>query len=636
MSVTSGTLWKRRGGLGKHMPGAWQRRWFTLDSDTGLLTYYDQDHAPTQEETPRNTLNLKEEPCAYLRSPVDGAPTEHCLTIVPNDHDREKWRLCGSDTTEMSKWRSAVKPFDKGRKSTRRDSLMPGSVQGATVTSGREGGSMGGSSILEGDEDTDEDTPGTVEGRPKILSSPMPAPKPEPRSQVEPVVVPAVNSPRSVVKRTPRKSMSRRRGRFSAKTAGDSYEALLVLILMNACFMFGTVELVDPEYVQVLSTIGINIPVIAPTLSFVSVRYVLYVVLANFVVGRTLYLRANREVVAQSEEASALDASGGASPSGRRRLPSEASTVQTDTAEVEVKPAAAVADNGKCPIGVTFNESESLAPNCPDHSWSRCDHRHFKVRQKGYKQHGKKDSSAAPIYEVFAMDCFETERRKDHISRFMDLPDVKEMRAKLASGPGLAKYVPPLFVFQLQLPVEAPSLWGSKKEDGPGWAMCVFFKLSDASLQALLAGDSGGDDAVFPSGLRCFARWCQNYSTNMEWKKRVKLIASCLNLDEMGVSGFVQGFNAKPVLIRRTSTIFRDEELTYLELDIHVQKFDAMAQQSIVSMTSRAGEMYMEIGILIESRDEDELPELLVGCVGCNKPKDSELQQLGVGDDEFE
>ena len=78
------------------------------------------------------------------------------------------------------------------------------------------------------------------------------------------------------------------------------------------------------------------------------------------------------------------------------------------------------------------------------------------MRQKGHKQHGKKDSSEAPIYEVFAMDCFETGRRKDHISRFMDLPDVKELRAKLAAGPGLAKHVPPLFVFQLQLPVEAP------------------------------------------------------------------------------------------------------------------------------------------------------------------------------------
>ena len=44
----------------------------------------------------------------------------------------------------------------------------------------------------------------------------------------------------------------------------------------------------------------------------------------------------------------------------------------------------------------------------------------------------------------------------------------------------------------------------------------------------------------------------------------------------------------------------------------------------------------MEIGILIESRDEDELPELLVGCVGCNKPKDTELQQLGIDDEEFD
>ena len=80
----------------------------------------------------------------------------------------------------------------------------------------------------------------------------------------------------------------------------------------------------------------------------------------------------------------------------------------------------------------------------------------------------------------------------------------------------------------------------------------------------------------------------------------------------------ITSYNAKPVLIRRTGSLFRGDN--YIEMDIHVHKFNNAAKQCIHLISSRCGLMYMQIGFVIEGRDDKELPEVLFGCVGVNKP----------------
>lgn len=88
----------------------------------------------------------------------------------------------------------------------------------------------------------------------------------------------------------------------------------------------------------------------------------------------------------------------------------------------------------------------------------------------------------------------------------------------------------------------------------------------------------------------------------------------------MGLPSIIVGYNAKPVLIRRTGTFFRGPN--YVEFDIHVHKFANMAKQSIHMISSRCGQMYMQIGFVIEGREDAELPETLFACVGVNKPQE--------------
>lgn len=82
----------------------------------------------------------------------------------------------------------------------------------------------------------------------------------------------------------------------------------------------------------------------------------------------------------------------------------------------------------------------------------------------------------------------------------------------------------------------------------------------------------------------------------------------------------IESYNGKPILIRKTGTIFRGEN--YLEKDIHVHKFANMAKQSIFVLSSRCSKLFMQIGFVIEGRENHELPETLFACVGINLPQD--------------
>ncbi len=88
----------------------------------------------------------------------------------------------------------------------------------------------------------------------------------------------------------------------------------------------------------------------------------------------------------------------------------------------------------------------------------------------------------------------------------------------------------------------------------------------------------------------------------------------------MGFPQFITAYNQKPVLIRRTGSDFRG--IGYLEKNIHVHKFANVAKHSIHSLSSKCSQMFMQIGVVIEGREDSELPETLLGCVAINKPQE--------------
>jgi hypothetical protein len=104
------------------------------------------------------------------------------------------------------------------------------------------------------------------------------------------------------------------------------------------------------------------------------------------------------------------------------------------------------------------------------------------------------------------------------------------------------------------------------------------------------------------------------------------VICSSSNLSDIGVPSAINAYNGKPILIRKTGTIFRGDN--YLEKDIHVHKFANMAKQSIYLLSSRCSKLYMQIGFVIEGRENSELPETLCACIGLNLPQDELTMEI--------
>jgi hypothetical protein len=207
-----------------------------------------------------------------------------------------------------------------------------------------------------------------------------------------------------------------------------------------------------------------------------------------------------------------------------------------------------------------------------------------------------------------------TKKRLDHCAQRFQLP-----------CPSLATqhpHVPPLLVIQVQVPSEPPSSIFSSAEDGPGWALVMYFRLTEDSCRQLQ------DLSSASPAVKLFAEWCEKAPTDAAWRGRFKVICLCTNFEELGFPSMIAAYNGKPVLIRRTGTLFPGRDNSYLEMDIHVHKFANVAKQSIYLLTSRCNTMNMNIGFVIEGREDKELPEALFACVAVNKPHEDQAEFL--------
>lgn len=153
------------------------------------------------------------------------------------------------------------------------------------------------------------------------------------------------------------------------------------------------------------------------------------------------------------------------------------------------------------------------------------------------------------------------------------------------------------------------------------------------------------------------------------WKGRFKVILSCTNIEEFGLPSFITSYDAKPVLIRNTGTMFRTrgtclgstETIDVIEMDINVHKFASVPKKALQTMLNRSAvsslyssmfilmlmlmimlmhyvcqlrrqvslmsnmmlrfdRMYINVGFCAESRHDDEMPETIFGCATLNRP----------------
>ena len=107
----SGYLHKRRGGFGKHMPNAWQPRYFIVRD--GWMYYFEDKK---QNARPRGKIDLKSEVVTLVVNlHFEHSPTPYTMLINPGGYE-EKWRLCAANSSDMEQWCSCIKSHINNKK----------------------------------------------------------------------------------------------------------------------------------------------------------------------------------------------------------------------------------------------------------------------------------------------------------------------------------------------------------------------------------------------------------------------------------------------------------------------------------------------------------------------------------------
>mmetsp|Transcript_25439 Transcript_25439/g.31288 ORF Transcript_25439/g.31288 Transcript_25439/m.31288 type:complete len:890 (+) Transcript_25439:116-2785(+) len=247
----------------------------------------------------------------------------------------------------------------------------------------------------------------------------------------------------------------------------------------------------------------------------------------------------------------------------------------------------------------------------------------LQVRSFGYLTHRKKMASPSSLYECVAIDIVTSSKRIPFIGSKVELPKVN-----FSDDPGEKTWCSPdVFVVSVGIPTEAPKFTRSTV-DGAGVNFSVYFTMREETRMILKrvtdpyysdqpVNDESWSESVAEkvNGVRLFEEWCKRSADEPAFRGRFKLVPNALNLSDIGVPKLIDGYNSKPVLIKRADvTGFFYQQPGLVEFDINLHAFPYIAKQAFNYLSETYFcQILSNVGFVIEGRDDDELPEVVIG-----------------------
>ncbi|KAM7484305.1 hypothetical protein LguiA_000314 [Lonicera macranthoides] len=266
----------------------------------------------------------------------------------------------------------------------------------------------------------------------------------------------------------------------------------------------------------------------------------------------------------------------------------------------------------------------SQVPFCPldkdmFDSWSTVEPRIFKVRGENYLRDKKKEFAPNhAAYNPFGVDVFLSQRKVDHIARFVELPVIS------SSGE-----LPPILVVNVQIPLY-PATFFQSEIDGEGMSFVLYFKLSESYSKELpfhfqenmkrLLNDEIEKVKGFP------------VDTLVPFRERLKILGRVVNVDDLQLSAaekkLMHAYNEKPVLSRPQHEFYLGEN--YFEIDLDMHRFSYISRKGFEAFLHRLKHCILDFGLTIQGNKAEELPEQMLCCVRLNGVDYMNYKQLGL------
>ncbi|KAM7267034.1 hypothetical protein ACFE04_009200 [Oxalis oulophora] len=253
---------------------------------------------------------------------------------------------------------------------------------------------------------------------------------------------------------------------------------------------------------------------------------------------------------------------------------------------------------------VPFFQMDKRTPNC----WTHIESGTFKVRGKNYLRDKKKEfASNYAAYNPFGVDVFLSQRKIDHIARYLELPAASSHEE-----------FPAILVVNIQIPLYPATIF-QNENDGEGMNVVLYFKLSESYLKDLpfhfqenihkLINDEMERVKSFP------------VDTIASFRERLKILGRVANAEDLHLSTaerkLMSAYNEKPVLSRPQHEFFLGEN--YLEIDLDIHRFSYIARKGFASFYDRLKSCMLDFGLAIQGTKAEELPENLLCCIRLNE-----------------
>jgi len=250
----------------------------------------------------------------------------------------------------------------------------------------------------------------------------------------------------------------------------------------------------------------------------------------------------------------------------------------------------------------------------------------IQLRGADYLISKKKVPSLTSLYELVELDAFDSDEHMTDVGQ-----QFRFSRKDFGTSGNWC--APDTLIISFALPTTAPKL-GRSSSDGKGYIVCGYYRIRSEVRKVLEIISNSQFDAnarqrqielLFPdaqkrsivNGVKLWEKWCGTSSTDPEMQKRLKFIPRGENLNELGVPSWICRYNGKPMLIKRpgeTSFIFSHPDDRTLEIDVNLHPLPFMFKQAMAYLKEHYfARMLMTFGFVIEGREEDELPEVLLG-----------------------
>ena len=267
-----------------------------------------------------------------------------------------------------------------------------------------------------------------------------------------------------------------------------------------------------------------------------------------------------------------------------------------------------------------FNKAN---PKGAQHFWTKGTASSFNIRSVGYKHSKAKEPSAPVLYECIGADLVKSTKlvsdmcgsggvfekiRKGEPSGDIPWPWLRYTDSKWSQSLG----IPRLLIVNIQLPYSSPSLWAPQSADSdPGFSIVSYYAVSPDILQSLT---SGGPP---PPAVKLLKRLIAE-GKSVKDETALKVIGIVENTEEVGLPDIVSGYNGKPVLVTKSAKLSMfpsQENCEILEVEFDVRMWSILARKTLHSLRDKFKDARSQIGMVIEGRNDDELPEQLLGCV---------------------